>query len=993
MKKVLLLFFLALLLIPSVFAESGDVNRDGKENLLDTVLILSGIVRETEETRMDINGDGVRDLQDALMHLRRILNAEPVLPAAIDSGERMLTIDSGSWSYTGGVLTGNNATAGDCFAMTDIYVPGGTAFTLETTIQMTAGGCAGIAFGVPYASRPSSGWYCVNIDFTHKKTRLFSVNIGTVGTASVAQRPLTAEELAKDTHALRLSVTEGGLISWWLDGTLVASYEESGFAGGYIGFNTWKSKAVFRNISLQIGESGFPKQNIYTAVIGRWGFGGGVLHGQNTAFGDAFAMTGICVPSDTAFTVEATCDLLAGSKAGGIVFGVANPQKPAEGWYCANLTMASKSARIFSVNTGAVGSASNTYHALSESALATAPYRLRLEVTASGEISYYVNGELAVKVSDPSFAGGYIGFNTWKTEATYSDIAITVGEKSVPISSSALIAGDKRVLLNSAAPYQKVDIGEYSGEVTIALEIPEGYSAAVGTTPFTDGKYTFTPDAGLHRVQIDLRDRYARKTSMTVDVLRDASTYTDAYRPLLHLTAPRYCLNDPNGLHYNPLTKEYHAYYQWREQYKFGNDTWRHAVSTDLLHWEDHGVVLAPDKTKGGWIWSGSAVIDKDNTSGLFADTVAPENRLVVFYTRTDYSDVPFGQEMAYSTDGGYIFTKYAGNPVIPSSAYHASFRDPKVQWIEEKRLWLMVVAGGPFELYTSPDLIHWTSHGVMTYSDGTRIESECPMLLRLPLDGDESNIKYVYVGSGRFYVVGDLVWEGDSVRFVPEQEKMTDLFYAGAHYATQDFYNDAKGRTLVMSWMQDYTYQPGKHWLGYQSLPYETTLVTEGDRMVLHFAPIDELDTVRGETLYSASDVTLTDNALAMENVHTVCSVLDLRAKLSAGASLTLGVRVGDGYKTTFAVAYLSKNTVSVTMDASASGVPARTVRTATVTTDADGYFALKTLIDNTVVETFTSDGKVFADFIFPYEGADGMSLSVDGEAHIASFTVSAAE
>ncbi|MBQ3004158.1 MAG: GH32 C-terminal domain-containing protein [Clostridia bacterium] len=993
MKRLLTAILLASLLMLCAFAESGDVNADGKENMLDTIMIAKEISRETEETKMDINGDGVQDLQDMLIHLHRIVNAKPILPDAIDSGERILTIGGGSWSYTGGILTGNNTTAGDCFAMTDIYVPGGTAFTLETTIQMPEGGCAGIVFGVPYASRPSSGWYCVNIDFTNKKTRLFSVNIGTVGTASVAQRPLTAEELAKDTHALRLSVTEGGVISWWLDGTLVASYEEPGFAGGYIGFNTWKSKAVFRNLSVQIGESGFPKQSIYTAVSGRWGFGGGVLHGQNAAFGDAFAMTGICVPSDTAFTVEATCDLLAGSKAGGIVFGVADPQKPASGWYCANLTMASKSARIFSVKTGTIGSASDTYHALSESALATAPYRLRLEVTASGKISYYVNGELAVEVSDPNFAGGYIGFNTWKTDATYSDIVITVGEKSVPISGSALIAGEKRILLNPAASYQKVDIGEYSGEITVALEIPEGYSAAVGTTPFADGKYTFTPNAGLHRLQIDLRDKYARKTSMTVDVLRDASTYTDTYRPLLHITAPRYILNDPNGLHYNSLTKEYHAYYQWREQYKFGNDTWRHAVSTDLLHWEDHGVVLAPDKTQGGWIWSGSAVIDKDNTSGLFADTVAPENRLVVFYTRTNYSDVPFGQEMAYSTDGGYTFTKYAGNPVIPSSAYYAAFRDPKVQWIEEKGLWLMVVAGGPAEIYTSPDLIHWTSHGLMTYSDGTRIESECPMLLRLPLDGDENNVKYVYVGSGRFYVVGDLVWEGNSVRFVPEQEKVTGLFDSGVHYATQDFYNDAKGRTLVMSWMQDYTYQPGKYWMGFQSLPYETTLVTDGDRMVLHFAPIDELDAVKRETLYSASDITLNDSALDMENVHTVCSVLDLRAKLSAGASLTLDVRVGDGCKTALAVTHLSENTVSVTMDASVSGVPARTVRTATVTTDADGYFALKMLIDNSILEAFTSDGHVFADFIFPYEGADGMSLQVNGEAHIASFTVSAAE
>ena len=420
---------------------------------------------------------------------------------------------------------------------------------------------------------------------------------------------------------------------------------------------------------------------------------------------------------------------------------------------------------------------------------------------------------------------------------------------------------------------------------------------------------------------------------------------------------------------------------------KIGNQVWGHASSTDLLNWTDYGIAI-DRPADGDLMFSGCAVVDKDNTSGLFDDSVAPENRVVALYTATG----PFRQELAYSTDGGYTFTKYENNPVIASSAYFDSFRDPKVQWIEEKGLWLMVIAGGPMELYTSHDLINWTSHGTMKYLDGTTIESECPMLLALPLDGDANNIKYVYVGSGRFYVVGDLVWEGDSVKFVAEQTKNSTLFYADAHYATQDFYNDASGRTLVMSWMRDTSsgfILEDKYWHGMQSTPYVTKLVTENGQMVLKFEPIEEIEGIKGDALCSYNDVTLTDNALNLENVNAVYGIFDLKAKLDSGASLTLGMREGEGYATTFTFKYLTDTTVEVTMNTKKSGPIARITKTATVTTDADGCFSLYALLDNTVIEAFTSDGKVFADFIFPPKRVEGVSLTVSGNVSIKSFSV----
>lgn len=995
MKRLLTAILLATLFVLGISAESGDLNGDGKESLMDCVLVLRQICMENADEKADVNGDGTVDVRDVIFLLKRVLNQKQNIATPLGN-EHTFTVKGGTWTYKNGVLTGDNASvSGDCFATSDVYVPAGTAFEISAKLQIAdgTGQCGGITFGVQAAERPAQGWYCVNVDKRNKKTRMFGVGVGSIGTNSTAQRPLTAEELAKDTFTVRIVGTEHGLFSFWLNGGFVATIEDPDFLGGYLGFNTFTSKVVFSDISVRVGECALPKQDIYTPVSGVWSYNG-ELHGANASLGDAFAMTDVYVPAGTAFTVEATYDLRSGSKAGGIVFGVGDSTKPSSGWYCANLTLGSKKARIFSVNTGTIGTGAETYIPLTAEQLAQTPYRLRLEVTAEGAMSFYVNGVLTVQDSEPNFAGGYLGFNTYKTDGIFRDIAITVDGKPVPLGTSVLTAGEKQFLINPASTYQKVDIGDYDGPVTIFLDLPEGYTVSVGKTLFEGNKYTFTPANARNRVQIDLRDAYALKTSITVEVRRDVPEeliYTDTYRPKFHITPPEEFMNDPNGLHYNALTGEYHAYYQWRTIADFGKVVWRHAVSTDLLHWKDYGNVIERGNGKGD-IWSGSAVVDKDNTSGLFDESVAPENRIVAFYTCTG----PFTQDMAYSSDGGYTFTKYEGNPVISSSAYFAQFRDPKVQWIEEKKLWLMVVAGGPMELYTSPDLIHWMSQGTMQYLDGTTIESECPMLLALPLDGDENNIKYVYVGSGLFYVVGDLVWEGDSVKFVAEQKRINNPYLATPHYATQDFSGDAHGRVLAMSWMRDLMSMGSiedKNWLGMQSLPYECVLVTKNGQMVLESRPIAELESLRGETLYSATDITAKNEALPMEDVEAKFALIDLSAKLTAGASIQLSIREGEDCASTFTCTYLRPDAVTVKMNTKESGIYPRTEKTATVQCDADGTFSLKVLLDNSILEAFTSDGQVFSDFIFPFEGADGMSLYVNGEAHIASFTVSEAE
>ncbi len=988
MKKIiaLLVFALALTLVAS--AESGDLNDDGRETLNDVLCVLKEASSEAPSQYADINGDGRVGVYDSLLLIKRILNRPAKIEATDVSDKLSFTAAGASWSYIDGKLVINSTGGSDGFAISNVYVPSGTAFEAEATMQITDGNCGGITFGVATPINPSIAWYCVNVDRNAKNTRLFSVGTGTVGTSSAARRPLTAEELAKDTFTIRIEVSERGKISYYLDGAFVASYNEPDFAGGFIGFNAFKSRVVFRNIKMRIGENSFNENNVIDVVSGNWSFSGGQLTATNSARSDSFAMTDIYVPAKTAFKIDATLKGTAGNKTGGIVFGVNNRENPASGWYCLNVAVSEKRARLFGVNVGAIDSSFNSF-ALSAEKLSQGEYDVSVEVSADGTINCYLDGEHIITGTKTDFAGGYIGFNTFRSDAIFSDIAITVDGVKQPLGDMVLLYGEKSISIDVSHPYHKVDIGDYSGKVKVMADLPGGYTASVGTSAFVEGEYSFTPEYGKNIVKIDVRDSFARKSTVTLELWRDIPNehiYSDTYRPKYHVTPPINYMNDPNGLFYNEITGEYHAYYQWNPTVmKIGNQVWGHAVSKDLLNWTDHGIAI-DRPADGDCIYSGCAVVDKDNTSGLFDESVAPENRVVALYTATG----PFRQELAYSTDGGYTFTKYENNPVIASSAYFSTFRDPKVQWIEEKGLWLMVIAGGPMELYTSPDLINWTSQGTMKYSDGTTIESECPMLLALPLDGDESNVKYVYVGSGRFYIVGDLVWDGDKVTFVAEQQKNNTLFYSDAHYATQDFYNDAEGRTLIMSWMRDNKsgfILDNKYWHGMQSTPYVTSLVTENGQMVLKLEPIKEIEGIKGEALCDFTDVELVSSSLDLEDVNAVYGIFDLCARLEKGATLTLGMREGDGYATTFTFRYLTPNTVEVTMDTKNSGPIARIAKTATVTCDEYGYFSLYALLDNSVIEAFTSDGKVFADFIFPT--ADGVSLTSKGSVLLKTFSV----
>ena len=288
----------------------------------------------------------------------------------------------------------------------------------------------------------------------------------------------------------------------------------------------------------------------------------------------------------------------------------------------------------------------------------------------------------------------------------------------------------------------------------------------------------------------------------------------EKFRPTFH-HAPDYAwMNDPNGMFY--LDGVWHLYYQYNPYGSmWGNMNWAHATSTDLIHWKQHGVALAPDAH--GTIFSGSCVVDKDNTAGF------GKNAVIAMYTSC--IQTPFGhdlqtQSLAYSTDGGYTFHKYEGNPVLTANI--ADFRDPNPFWNEDIKAWNLIMAcGQEMRLYSSPNLKDWKEESRFGISLGCHAGVwECPDLMKLKVEGGKKGEeKWVLIcninpggpagGSATQYFVGDFDGHEFTVDNIARYSGGNALWqdYGKDHYATVSFYNAPEGRHTMMAWMSNWQY------------------------------------------------------------------------------------------------------------------------------------------------------------------------------------------
>lgn len=302
------------------------------------------------------------------------------------------------------------------------------------------------------------------------------------------------------------------------------------------------------------------------------------------------------------------------------------------------------------------------------------------------------------------------------------------------------------------------------------------------------------------------------------------SLYRERYRPQVHYTQRRGWNNDPNGLIY--YESEYHLFYQHNPfEREWENMTWGHAVSRDLVHWQELAPALHPDHL--GTMFSGSAVIDYNNTSG-WGEKDNPA--MVAIYTADGTRQT---QCVAYSLDKGRTWTKYEGNPVIDSGEKWATrdTRDPRVFWYAPKGHWVMVLnERDGHSIYTSSDLKNWQ------YKSHTTGFWECPELIELAVDGNPENKKWVMYGASGTYMIGSF----DGERFTPEAGKF--YYVRGNIYAAQCYNNipAEDGRTIQIGWGQiNHPYLPVN---GMMTFPTELTLRTTRNGVRLFSYPVAEL-------------------------------------------------------------------------------------------------------------------------------------------------------
>ena len=355
------------------------------------------------------------------------------------------------------------------------------------------------------------------------------------------------------------------------------------------------------------------------------------------------------------------------------------------------------------------------------------------------------------------------------------------------------------------------------------------------------------------------------------DTIRDAQKmYHEKYRPQFHFTTRRGWINDPNGCIWHDGL--YHLYYQHNPlEREWENMTWGHATSPDLLHWTEQPPVLHPDSL--GTMFSGSAVFDKDNTSGFGTKKIAP---LVYAYT-ADRSDKET-QCIAYSLDGGMTLHKYEGNPVIDSHEKWQTHdtRDPRLFWYEAGQHWVLVLnERNGHSIYTSDNLRDWT------YQSHVNGFWECPDLFPLAVDGNPNDVRWVMLGASNTYMIGRF----DGKVFTPESGK--HRFSTGAIYAAQTFNNVPEGRRIQIGWANiDHRGMPFR---GQMLLPTELSLRTTKEGVRLVSKPIKEVETLlsplyNSESALKEQDVNKALHAYLKQDGLHLRATLNLTYATSAG-------------------------------------------------------------------------------------------------------------
>ena len=468
----------------------------------------------------------------------------------------------------------------------------------------------------------------------------------------------------------------------------------------------------------------------------------------------------------------------------------------------------------------------------------------------------------------------------------------------------------------------------------------------------------------------------------------DASNKETLWRPVYHFAPQWGWMNDPNGMVYKD--GEYHLFYQYNPYgSRWGNMNWGHAISRDLVSWEHMPVAISPDGL--GTIFSGSAVVDKDNTAGFGAGAI------VAFYTQASARQM---QSIAYSTDNGRTFKKYAGNPVLTGEV--ADFRDPKVSWNESTQKWILTLAvGQEVRFYSSPNLKDWTYES--NFGEGQGVHDgvwECPDLFELPVAGTNQK-KWVLIvninpggpfgGSATQYFVGSF----DGHKFVNESPKATKWMDFGKdHYATVTWSNAPQNRVIALAWMSNWQYAnevPTMQYRSSNSVPRDLQLFVKDGETYMQSAPSPELLALRKSKVMSKSfsvGKAYTIDQLMSDNKGTYEITMTVRQKKQGNLSMRLMNEQGEEIEYSLDMA---KRELTCIRDKSGVAGFSKDFITPTVTQVDGGDLQLRFLVDRSSVEAFVNDGRfVMTNLVFPHTPYNKVMFSATGgSVSVKNFTV----
>lgn len=512
-------------------------------------------------------------------------------------------------------------------------------------------------------------------------------------------------------------------------------------------------------------------------------------------------------------------------------------------------------------------------------------------------------------------------------------------QESAEMSNIKVIAGNKQMKsLNVRLAMNKVDyyvpfyLDEFNEEKTLALDIHVN-----GNYRNDGGISTFTCWKNI-------------KTAESFD-----TTNSEQYRPLYHHTPTYGWMNDPNGMFFKDGV--WHLYFQHNPYgSQWENMTWGHSRSTDLIHWTFQGDPVQPDAW--GAIFSGSSVVDKNNTAGF------GENAIVALYTSAGENQT---QSMAYSTDNGKTFTKYDGNPIITSNV--PDFRDPHMFWNEDNKKWNMILAAGQqMNIYSSDNLKDWkfeSSFGAEYGSHGG--VWECPDLMKMKVRGTDKE-KWMLVcninpggpsgGSATQYFVGDFDGHKFTCESKPEVTKWMD--YGKDHYATVTFDNAPNGRHVALAWMSNWQYAnqvPTMQYRSANSIPRDLGLFEYKGNTYCSVTPSEEITAARSKK--------------PSKSLSEACEMV---VNLKGDATITLSNSKGEKVVMT----YKAKDE-TFSMDRTLSGKTDFSSDFAAITT-APVYGKMNKLrifIDKSSIEVFDNDGKMaMTNLVFPTNPYDKVTI-----------------